>query len=112
MMLDQLCCRVCNGAALMQAAHLITTCLAFCLPALPADTLWVEKYKPHNAAELVGNNTNVATLRQWLHQWEDVHLRGAVPQQPRHVVSKLFRHTRLLPLLLLSCGRALAVGNT
>jgi hypothetical protein len=48
-----------------------------------ADALWVERYKPTNAHELVGNNTNVATLRQWLYQWEDVQLRGATPQQPK-----------------------------
>lgn len=50
---------------------------------LHTDTLWVEKYKPQSAQELVGNNSHVATLRQWLHQWEDVHLRGATPVQPR-----------------------------
>lgn len=43
----------------------------------------MEKYKPQNSQELVGNNTNVATLRQWLHQWGDVHLRGATPVQPK-----------------------------
>lgn len=48
-----------------------------------ADTLWVEKYKPRNADELVGNGGNVATIRQWLHQWDDVHLRGATPVQPK-----------------------------
>jgi hypothetical protein len=47
------------------------------------EMLWVEKYKPHCAADLVGNPGNVETLRQWLYQWEDVHLRGAIPQQPR-----------------------------
>lgn len=48
-----------------------------------ADTLWVEKYKPRTAIELVGNQTNVATVRQWLHQWEQVHLKGATPVQPK-----------------------------
>jgi len=46
-----------------------------------ADTLWVEKYKPRTTADLVGATTNINTLRQWLHQWEDVHLRGATPAQ-------------------------------
>jgi hypothetical protein len=47
------------------------------------DTLWVEKYKPRSTSELVGNQTNVSTLRQWLHQWEDVNLKGATPVQAR-----------------------------
>ncbi|GLC37764.1 hypothetical protein PLESTB_001474400 [Pleodorina starrii] len=41
--------------------------------------LWVDKYKPRNSAELVGNNTLVANLKQWLESWEQVHLRGAAP---------------------------------
>ncbi|EFJ40860.1 DNA replication factor C complex subunit 1 [Volvox carteri f. nagariensis] len=39
--------------------------------------LWVDKYKPRNSSELVGNNTLVANLKQWLESWEQVHLRGA-----------------------------------
>ncbi|GIL93301.1 hypothetical protein Vretimale_15681 [Volvox reticuliferus] len=39
--------------------------------------LWVDKYKPANSFELVGNNTLVANLKQWLECWEQVHLRGA-----------------------------------
>ncbi|KXZ52854.1 hypothetical protein GPECTOR_8g236 [Gonium pectorale] len=41
--------------------------------------LWVDKYKPKNSVELVGNNTLVANLKQWLESWEGVHLRGAAP---------------------------------
>jgi hypothetical protein len=31
--------------------------------------LWVEKHKPKHSRELVGNNTLIATLRQWLETW-------------------------------------------
>jgi hypothetical protein len=58
-------------------------CLCLLLLLLSADTLWVEKYKPKTSQDLVGNQSNVQSLRQWLHQWEDVHLRGATPVQPR-----------------------------
>ncbi|KAG2439222.1 hypothetical protein HXX76_004584 [Chlamydomonas incerta] len=39
--------------------------------------LWVDKYKPRNSVELVGNNTLVANLKSWLMSWEQVNLRGA-----------------------------------
>jgi hypothetical protein len=39
------------------------------------DELWVDKYKPKGGSELVGNTTTIATLKQWLFQWEAVHLR-------------------------------------
>lgn len=45
--------------------------------------LWVDKYKPSTTAELVGNTTIISTLKQWLYQWDDVHLRGAQPEQAR-----------------------------
>eukprot|EP00798_Chlamydomonas_sp_ICE-L_P032096 gene32096-biopygen9572 len=44
--------------------------------------LWVDKYKPTNTRELVGNNTLIATLRMWLSNWEGVNLRGQQPQAP------------------------------
>eukprot|EP00879_Flechtneria_rotunda_P033739 GHRR01037467.1.p1 GENE.GHRR01037467.1~~GHRR01037467.1.p1 ORF type:complete len:104 (-),score=32.00 GHRR01037467.1:468-779(-) len=47
------------------------------------DTLWVDKYKPQSCSELVGNNTLVAILKQWLFQWEAVHLHGATAEQAR-----------------------------
>lgn len=34
--------------------------------------LWVDRYKPRHSAELVGNNTLVANLKQWLQSWEEV----------------------------------------
>lgn len=57
-----------------------------------SDTLWVEKYKPRSTSELVGNQTNVSTLRQWLHQWEDVNLKGATPVQARGGGYQVRRH--------------------
>lgn len=44
--------------------------------------LWVEKWRPKNSSELVGNNQTVATLRQFLRDWERVHLHGGEPNQP------------------------------
>ena len=41
--------------------------------------LWVEKWRPKTSTQLVGNQTIVATLRQWLRDWENVHLRGGAP---------------------------------
>ena len=53
------------------------------VPAGPVESqLWVDKYKPACADDLVGNQALVHTLRVWLRQWEDVHLRGAAPFQP------------------------------
>jgi hypothetical protein len=51
----------------------------------PAATqqLWVDKYKPRGAADLVGNAAAINTLRVWLNQWEAVHLRGAEPSEQR-----------------------------
>jgi replication factor C subunit 1 len=41
--------------------------------------LWVDKWRPRSSAELVGNQTTVATLRQWLRDWDRVHLHGGAP---------------------------------
>ncbi|CZT98208.1 hypothetical protein C923_00371 [Plasmodium falciparum UGT5.1] len=38
--------------------------------------LWVEKYRPKNLNELVGNNQNVIKLQNWLASWEDVCIKG------------------------------------
>jgi len=48
-----------------------------------ANQLWVDKYKPQTAADLVGNTGLINTLRQWLNQWEAIHLRGAMPSECR-----------------------------
>ena len=43
---------------------------------LSADAqLWVDKHRPRTSHELVGNNALVVTLRAWLNQWQDLHLR-------------------------------------
>ncbi|WIA10344.1 hypothetical protein OEZ85_010536 [Tetradesmus obliquus] len=47
-----------------------------------SEQLWVDKYKPRNAQELVGNPGLVSTIKQWLFQWDAVHLHGATPEQP------------------------------
>ena len=44
--------------------------------------LWVEKWKPKNSNELVGNQSTVAALRIWLRDWERVHLKGEEPTLP------------------------------
>ncbi|CRG98656.1 replication factor C subunit 1, putative [Plasmodium relictum] len=48
--------------------------------------LWVEKYKPKNIDELVGNNQNVLKLQNWLANWEDVCIKGI-----KREVKKTFR---------------------
>ena len=45
-----------------------------------AGELWVEKWKPKAVSDLVGNNALVATLRGFLEQWDDIHLRGRAPR--------------------------------
>lgn len=44
--------------------------------------LWVEKWKPKNSSELVGNPSLVASLRYWLQDWHNIHLRGKAPSPP------------------------------
>lgn len=39
--------------------------------------LWVEKHKPQTSADLVGNGTVIATLKQWLQEWCAPRLRAA-----------------------------------
>lgn len=50
--------------------------------------LWVTKYKPKTSQELVGNGTNIATLRHWLQEWERVHLHGMEPTRTREMGQK------------------------
>ncbi|DBA70377.1 hypothetical protein WJX79_010688 [Trebouxia sp. C0005] len=45
--------------------------------------LWVEKHKPTNSAELVGNGTLVATLRTFLQDWERIHLKHEQPGEAK-----------------------------
>ncbi|GAB4817566.1 hypothetical protein N2152v2_004612 [Parachlorella kessleri] len=51
-------------------------------PAAAGNELWVEKWRPKIFHELVGNNGLVATLQQWLKDWELVQLHGQEPQPP------------------------------
>ncbi|VWU50602.1 replication factor C subunit 1, putative [Hepatocystis sp. ex Piliocolobus tephrosceles] len=48
--------------------------------------LWVEKYRPKNINDLVGNGQNVIKLKNWLADWESVCLKGFKKQ-----VTKTFR---------------------
>lgn len=38
--------------------------------------LWVDKYKPKTATDLVGNKKLISDLRNWLDEWRDKFLRG------------------------------------
>ncbi len=51
-------------------------------PPAAGGQLWVEKWRPAHAKDLVGNQQVVATLRQWLRDWERVVLRGGEPAAP------------------------------
>jgi replication factor C subunit 1 len=45
--------------------------------------LWVDKWKPKSAADLVGNISAQNIMRQWLKDWHRVHvLGGAASQAP------------------------------
>ncbi|CAL8468443.1 g7983 [Coccomyxa elongata] len=37
--------------------------------------LWVEKHKPQSSADLIGNPGLIATIRDWLQNWDRIHLR-------------------------------------
>jgi hypothetical protein len=50
--------------------------------AVPAGSmLWVDKWKPKNSADLVGNISAQNVMRQWLKDWRRVHVLGAAPSQ-------------------------------
>ena len=41
--------------------------------------LWVNKYKPSQPAQLIGNGKNIADLRRFLTTWHDVHVSQTHP---------------------------------
>lgn len=54
--------------------------------------LWVDKWKPTNSSELVGNIQLVNLLKSWLSQWDSIHLHGQqaskLIQRGKHVDHK------------------------
>lgn len=53
-------------------------------PAAAANNaLWVDKYAPKTAQELVGNPTLIKNLGDWLRGWHSVHRPGAPPPKPQ-----------------------------
>ena len=42
--------------------------------------LWVDKWKPETSADLVGNVQSLQILRQWLGDWQNIHIRGQAPK--------------------------------
>ena len=44
-----------------------------------AQPLWVNKYKPSQPAQLIGQRKNIADLRKFLSQWNDIHVAGTHP---------------------------------
>lgn len=49
------------------------------IQAMPLDQvskLWVDKYKPHDVNDILGNNKSVEKLIEWLKDWEDVVIHG------------------------------------
>lgn len=38
--------------------------------------LWTEKHKPTTLEEVIGENSQIKSLREWLESWEDIHYRG------------------------------------
>lgn len=39
-------------------------------------SLWVDKYAPQSTSDIIGNNAIIAKLIEWIHDWEDVILKG------------------------------------
>ena len=44
--------------------------------------LWVDKYKPQTSEDLVGNRGTIQSLKEWLRDWNQVHVEG-VKKVPR-----------------------------
>jgi replication factor C subunit 1 len=38
--------------------------------------LWSKKYQPTELRQVIGQETQIKNLRNWLRDWEDVHVRG------------------------------------
>ena len=53
----------------------------------------MNKYKPCAPAQLIGNGKNIADLRRWLTQWEDVHIKGTGPGAGRGDLHPLRIHS-------------------
>lgn len=69
------CFHVCLCAII---CHILTYPAWWLCAAGPAQTqLWVDKHKPQASSQLIGNPGVIQTLRQWLTQWEAVHIHGA-----------------------------------
>ncbi len=50
--------------------------------------LWVDKHKPRDASELVGNPGIIHDIRTWLSCWDAVHLHGAAPPPSKGAKAK------------------------
>ena len=37
---------------------------------------WTEKYKPTSLSEIIGQNSQIKNLKEWLESWEDIQIRG------------------------------------
>ena len=40
------------------------------------DKPWTEKYKPKNLSEVIAQQQQIKNLREWLENWEDIHIHG------------------------------------
>ena len=41
-----------------------------------ADQMWIDKYKPKHLDEIIGQQAQIKSLREWIECWEDIHIRG------------------------------------
>eukprot|EP00899_Mesostigma_viride_P017099 jgi/Mesvir1/25390/Mv01429-RA.1 len=73
----------------------------------PVDNeLWTTKYRPKVSRDLVGNQTQIAKIRQWLESWDELHLHpadkkgkqpgGAKPSKGRGMEAADFKKALLL----------------
>lgn len=43
---------------------------------MTAGMLWSDKYKPTKLEDVIGESSQIKSLREWLECWEDIHIRG------------------------------------
>lgn len=44
--------------------------------------LWTDKYKPATLNDVIGENSQIKTLKEWLSNWHNIHIRGLDVESP------------------------------
>ena len=64
------------GDGVVRAPTVSTSLAAVPNPIHKGHSLWTDKYRPHQLADMVGNANAVKKITNWLRDWEDVVVRG------------------------------------